>query len=264
MGMVPAPTTSRSASARRPPDLGWEPVTRREDEAYAHPYLRALAGIGCGLGALPILLPLLYVVVAAPVLVATAGALLFLLVLLVPGVPIAFAWRWTNPGHYAIAYLMLWIPMTTVYTLVFLGGPSLALLAASWLLVVMYGLYSLGLPLCVVALLDWARILSSRRTSSLREGAYAGDWRVVVAGLLVYMAGFGLSLVACGGALLLVVGVAFVMAGFLMSGPRPRRRAASYGLPPVWPPPVCPRCATPLVPDPMAGVWYCPTCGAHG
>ncbi len=262
--MIPAPTTSRSASARRPADIGMEPDTRGADAGYEHMALRVLAAFGCGIASLPILVPLLYLAIVAPAFEAALVAALFFLVLLVPGVPIALAWRWTNPGHYAVAYLMIWVPFTVLFALVLASAASYPLLEASWFLALEYGLYSLGLPLCLVAWGEWIRILRRRRASSLRRGAYAGNWLVVVAGVLFYFGGFGLAIVACGGVLLMAVGIALAVAGFLMRGSLPRRGPTpSARFPAASPPPPCPTCDAPLEWVASLGVWFCPRCQAY-
>jgi len=252
--MIPAPTTSRTASARKPPDLGWEPDSRREEE-HDHVYLRTLAGIGCGLAALPVTLSVFVLLVGAAWYTSREVVVILVLVLLVSIAPIAFAWRWRNPGHYAVAYLMIWVPFTAVFLLVWDAYPWIPLIAE-------YGLFSLGLPLCVVAWSDWMQVLWTRRVLRFRTGAYAGDWRVVLVGVGMYLAGVVLAFVACGAVFLLPVGVVLATVGFLIPGPRPARPPAPVYAFPVatGPPPACPRCAAPLVWAPSVGRWSCPRC----
>jgi len=262
--MMPAPTTSRSASAPRPPDLGWEPVSRCGDE-HDHPFLRVLAGIGCGVLAAEVLYVIVAVAAYGGSLLSEIGlpvtayvVCLLLIVLLVPALPIVFAWRWTNPGHYAVAYLMIWVPLTALFVYGFAGDWSPSLL-------IEYGLFSLGLPLCVVAWADWAWVLSKRRAIASRAGPRMGDWRLVAAGTAMYVSGVVLAVVACGAVFLLPVGVVLAVVGFLMPDPRPSRpRAQVYSVPfAAGPPPACPSCTTPLVWAASVGRWACPACGTY-
>lgn len=264
--MIPAPTTSRSASTPRPADLGWEPVPRdQEAEELKHPVLRVMAEFGCGIAAIPFIL---FALAFGPV-----GSILFLPLILVFVVPLAFAWWWANPGRYAVAYLMVWLPLAAVSLSVI--GSALAFLLWVW------AVFSLGLPLCVAAWMDWVRAVRHPPVLRVRSRRSLGDWRVVVSGTVLYVVGFsiawgsllsavlsfptggyGPATVGCSAVLLLPVGIILAAVGFFLPDPRSRRpQVQPLGL--GTPPPACPRCTAPLVWLPSEGRWACPRCGAR-
>jgi len=118
--MIPPPTFSRTAWPRETPAEKAGPA-RRKAEDYDHPYLRTLAGIGCGL----VLLPIGFLYLVGVISFGVPAAIILLPLLLAFLVPVVFIFWWANPGHFAVSYTMVW----TVFTALVLLVPGLGLWA---------------------------------------------------------------------------------------------------------------------------------------
>ena len=104
-----------------------------------------------------------------------------------------------------------------------------------------------------------------RKALGLTLGRSPGDWRVVILGVVVFLASIGLAFAVCGAAFFAVVGIALVFVGFLMSGPRASRPQVPAYVPPTEQPAPqsCLTCGCELAWVPRIGRWSCPGCRAY-